>query len=112
MQEFGKNTDVLLRVQKQEGGNKEQIEALNKIKIFFVNVKSPIILRSTENKNRIKNRTKNETKSHLIIFAGVAGRVEVARVHRGGRSAAAARSLRTECAGASLRGTETSGIAI
>ena len=32
VQEFGKNTDVLLRVQKQEGGNKEQVEALNKIK--------------------------------------------------------------------------------
>ena len=35
VQEFGKNTDVLLRVQKQEGGNKEQVEALNKIKNFF-----------------------------------------------------------------------------
>ena len=35
MQEFGKNTDVLLRVQKQEGGNKEQVEALNKIKNFL-----------------------------------------------------------------------------
>jgi len=37
VQEFGKNTDVLLRVQKQEGGNKEQVEALNKIKTFFKN---------------------------------------------------------------------------
>ena len=37
VQEFGKNTDVLLRVQKQEGGNKEQVEALNKIKNFFKN---------------------------------------------------------------------------
>ena len=37
VQEFGKNTDVLLRVQKQEGGNKEQVEALNKIKKFFKN---------------------------------------------------------------------------
>ena len=35
VQEFGKNTDVLLRVQKQEGGNKEQVEALNKIKNFY-----------------------------------------------------------------------------
>ena len=35
VQEFGKNTDILLRVQKQEGGNKEQVEALNKIKNFF-----------------------------------------------------------------------------
>ena len=34
MQEFEKY-DVLLRVQKQEGGNKEQVEALNKIKKFF-----------------------------------------------------------------------------
>ena len=37
VQEFGKNTDVLLRVQKQDGGNKEQVEALNKIKNFFKN---------------------------------------------------------------------------
>ncbi len=35
VQEFGKETDVLLRVQKQDGGNKEQVEALKKIKLFF-----------------------------------------------------------------------------
>ena len=45
VQEFGKNTDVLLRVQKQEGGNKEQIEALNKIKNFF---KDEYTIRRTE----------------------------------------------------------------
>ena len=45
VQEFGKNTDVLLRVQKQEGGNKEQIEALNKIKNFF---KDQYTIRRTE----------------------------------------------------------------
>jgi len=45
VQEFGKNTDVLLRVQKQEGGNKEQVEALNKIKIFF---KDEFTVRRTE----------------------------------------------------------------
>ena len=45
VQEFGKNTDVLLRVQKQEGGNKEQVEALNKIKIFF---KDEYTVRRTE----------------------------------------------------------------
>ena len=45
VQEFGKNTDVLLRVQKQEGGNKEQVEALNKIKIFF---KDEYTIRRTE----------------------------------------------------------------
>ena len=45
VQEFGKNTDVLLRVQKQEGGNKEQIEALNKIKNFF---KDEYTVRRTE----------------------------------------------------------------
>ena len=45
VQEFGKNTDVLLRVQKQEGGNKEQVEALNKIKNFF---KDEYTIRRTE----------------------------------------------------------------
>ena len=45
VQEFGKNTDVLLRVQKQEGGNKEQIQALNKIKNFF---KDEYTIRRTE----------------------------------------------------------------
>ena len=45
VQEFGKNTDVLLRVQKQEGGNKEQVEALNKIKNFF---KDEYSIRRTE----------------------------------------------------------------
>ena len=45
VQEFGKNTDVLLRVQKQEGGNKEQVEALNKIKNFF---KEEYTIRRTE----------------------------------------------------------------
>ncbi len=45
VQEFGKNTDVLLRVQKQEGGNKEQVEALNKIKDFF---KDEFTVRRTE----------------------------------------------------------------
>ena len=45
VQEFGKNTDVLLRVQKQEGGNKEQVEALNKIKKFF---KDEYTIRRTE----------------------------------------------------------------
>ena len=45
VQEFGKNTDVLLRVQKQEGGNKEQVEALNKIKNFF---KDEYTVRRTE----------------------------------------------------------------
>ena len=45
MQEFGKNTDVLLRVQKQEGGNKEQVEALKKIKNFF---KDEYTIRRTE----------------------------------------------------------------
>ena len=45
VQEFGKNTDVLLRVQKQEGGNKEQVEALNKIKNFF---KDEFTIRRTE----------------------------------------------------------------
>ena len=45
VQEFGKNTDVLLRVQKQEGGNKEQIKALNKIKNFF---KDEYTIRRTE----------------------------------------------------------------
>ena len=45
VQEFGKNTDVLLRVQKQEGGNKEQVKALNKIKNFF---KDDFTIRRTE----------------------------------------------------------------
>ena len=45
VQEFGKKTDVLLRVQKQEGGNKEQVEALNKIKNFF---KDEYTIRRTE----------------------------------------------------------------
>ena len=45
VQEFGKNTDVLLRVQKQEGGNKEQVEALNKLKNFF---KDEYTVRRTE----------------------------------------------------------------
>ena len=45
VQEFGKNTDVLLRVQKQEGGNKEQVEALNKIKNSF---KDEYTIRRTE----------------------------------------------------------------
>ena len=45
VQEFGKNTDVLLRVQKQEGGNKEQVGALNKIKNFF---KDEYTIRRTE----------------------------------------------------------------
>ena len=45
VQEFGKNTDVLLRVQKQEGGNKQQVEALNKIKNFF---KDEYTIRRTE----------------------------------------------------------------
>ena len=45
VQEFGKNTDVLLRVQKQDGGNKEQVEALNKIKKFF---KDEYTIRRTE----------------------------------------------------------------
>ena len=45
VQEFGKNTDVLLRVQKQDGGNKEQVEALNKIKNFF---KDEYTIRRTE----------------------------------------------------------------
>ncbi len=45
VQVFGKNTDVLLRVQKQEGGNKEQVEALNKIKNFF---KNEFTIRRTE----------------------------------------------------------------
>ena len=45
VQEFGKNTDVLLRVQKQEGGNKEQVKALNKIKNFF---KDEYTVRRTE----------------------------------------------------------------
>ena len=45
VQEFGKNTDVLLRVQRQEGGNKEQVEALNKIKSFF---KDEYTIRRTE----------------------------------------------------------------
>ncbi len=35
VQEFGKNTDVLLRVQKQEGDDKSQAIALNKIRDFF-----------------------------------------------------------------------------
>ena len=45
VQEFGTNTDVLLRVQKQEGGNKEQVEALKKIKNFF---KDEYTIRRTE----------------------------------------------------------------
>ena len=45
VQEFVKKTDVLLRVQKQEGGNKEQVEALNKIKNFF---KDEYTIRRTE----------------------------------------------------------------
>ena len=45
VQRFGKNTDILLRVQKQEGGNKEQVEALNKIKNFF---KDEYTIRRTE----------------------------------------------------------------
>ena len=45
VQEFGKNTDVLLRVQKQEGGNKEQVKALKKIKNFF---KDEYTIRRTE----------------------------------------------------------------
>ena len=45
VQEFGKKTDILLRVQKQEGGNKEQIAALNKIKELF---KDDFTVRRTE----------------------------------------------------------------
>ena len=45
VQEFGKKTDVLLRVQKQNGGNKEQVKALNKIKNFF---KDEYTIRRTE----------------------------------------------------------------
>lgn len=37
VQEFGKKTDVLLRIQKQEGGNKSQEEVLEKVKKLFEN---------------------------------------------------------------------------
>ncbi len=45
VQEFGQKRDILLRVQKQDGGNQEQIMALNKIKDFF---KDEFTVRRTE----------------------------------------------------------------